>query len=152
LTQLGRGDLDVAGVGERGLDERARLVVGAAVVRSDPADEIGLGLVGDHLDHVGEVLALGGELSDLGGDDLADGDPTTSIPTRSSGSPTRARWYVDDLLYETADLPAGATWVCDHPFFVIPNVAVGGDWPGPRDDTTQFPQTMKVDYVRVYAR
>jgi hypothetical protein len=31
-------------------------------------------------------------------------------------------------------------------------VAVGGNWPGAPDDTTRFPQTMLVDYVRIYTR
>jgi beta-glucanase (GH16 family) len=65
------------------------------------------------------------------------------------------RFYVDGNLYETrtpADLPPGTKWVFDHPFFIILNVAVGGDWPGSPDDTTVFPQTMAVDYVRVYTR
>ncbi|HEX6717425.1 MAG TPA: hypothetical protein VF088_09955, partial [Pyrinomonadaceae bacterium] len=43
-------------------------------------------------------------------------------------------------------------WVFDHPFFLILNVAVGGTWPGSPDATTVFPQTMLVDYVRVYQR
>ena len=67
--------------------------------------------------------------------------------------PSAVRWYVDGVLYETrtpADLPPGQTWVFDHPFFIILNVAVGGDWPGPPDSGTTFPQTMRVDYVRVY--
>lgn len=62
------------------------------------------------------------------------------------------RWYVD--VYETrtpADLPQGTTWVYDHPFFILLNVAVGGQWPGNPDSTTTFPQQMIVDYVRVYA-
>ncbi len=65
------------------------------------------------------------------------------------------RFYVDGNLYETrtpADLPTGKTWVFDHPFFILLNVAVGGDWPGNPDNTTVFPQTMLVDYVRVYAK
>jgi beta-glucanase (GH16 family) len=65
------------------------------------------------------------------------------------------RFYVDDHLYETrtpADVPAKAKWVYDHPFFILLNVAVGGQWPGSPDGTTMFPQTMTVDYVRVYAR
>ncbi|GEK20480.1 discoidin domain-containing protein [Cellulomonas xylanilytica] len=41
-------------------------------------------------------------------------------------------------------------WVFDHPFYVILNLAVGGDWPGPVDATTPFPSRMLVDYVRVY--
>lgn len=65
------------------------------------------------------------------------------------------RWYVDGNLYQTrtpSDLPAGTQWVYDHPFFLLLNVAVGGAWPGNPDATTVFPQTMLVDYVRVYRR
>ncbi|ADV84814.1 glycoside hydrolase family 16 protein [Terriglobus saanensis] len=40
----------------------------------------------------------------------------------------------------------------DQPFFMILNLAVGGDWPGPPDASTQFPLRMLVDYVRVYAK
>jgi beta-glucanase (GH16 family) len=61
------------------------------------------------------------------------------------------RWYVDDSLYSTktpADIK-GNTWVFDHPFFIILNLAVGGDWPGAPDGTTVFPQKMRVDYVHV---
>jgi beta-glucanase (GH16 family) len=69
--------------------------------------------------------------------------------------PKEIRFYVDGHLYETrtpADLPAGAHWVFDHPFFLILNVAVGGKWPGNPDASTKFPQQMLVDYVRVYSR
>lgn len=38
----------------------------------------------------------------------------------------------------------------NNDFFFIFNVAVGGDWPGSPDGTTQFPQRMIVDYVRVF--
>ncbi|MDT8067683.1 MAG: glycoside hydrolase family 16 protein [Terriglobia bacterium] len=67
--------------------------------------------------------------------------------------PAAIRFYVDDHLYETrtpADLPAGEKWVFDHPFSIILNLAVGGNLPGSPDATTQFPQSMLVDYVRVY--
>jgi len=69
--------------------------------------------------------------------------------------PQQIRFYVDDVLYETrspSDLPAGTKWVYDHPFFVLLNLAVGGKLPGSPDSTTQFPQKMLVDYVRVYQR
>jgi beta-glucanase (GH16 family) len=67
--------------------------------------------------------------------------------------PNAIRFYVDKDLYATrtpADLPKGAKWVYDHPFFLLLNVAVGGGWPGNPDATSVFPQTMLVDYVRVY--
>ena len=41
-------------------------------------------------------------------------------------------------------------WVYDHPFFLILNNAVGGDWPGPPGPGTQLPQNMVIDYVRVF--
>ena len=69
--------------------------------------------------------------------------------------PNVIRFYVDGSLYKTrtpSDLPAGTTWVFDHPFYIILNLAVGGNLPGAPDATTQFPQSMLVDYVRVYAR
>ncbi len=62
-------------------------------------------------------------------------------------------WSVDDQNYLTlspSDLPSGAPWVFNHDFFIILNVAVGGYYVGDPDESTTFPQTMLVDYVRVY--
>ncbi len=44
----------------------------------------------------------------------------------------------------------GQNWVYDQPFYMILNLAVGGEWPGNPDSSTQFPATMLVDYVRVW--
>jgi beta-glucanase (GH16 family) len=69
--------------------------------------------------------------------------------------PDTVRFYVDSDLYATfrsSDWPAGGKWVFDHPFFIILNLAVGGDWPGNPNAYTKFPQTMLVDYVRVYTK
>jgi beta-glucanase (GH16 family) len=68
--------------------------------------------------------------------------------------PNVVRFYLDTTKYLTltsADI-GGNPWVFDHPFFMILNLAVGGSWPGDPDQTTVFPQTMWVDYVRVYTR
>jgi len=60
--------------------------------------------------------------------------------------------YVDDQLYVTVTAADAGT--ANYPFnadqFFIFNVAVGGQWPGPPDATTPFPQRMFVDYVRVF--
>jgi beta-glucanase (GH16 family) len=69
--------------------------------------------------------------------------------------PEEIRFYVDGHLYEThtpSDLPPNARWPFDHPFYLILNVAVGGNWPGSPDASTKFPPQMLVDYVRVYSR
>jgi beta-glucanase (GH16 family) len=68
-------------------------------------------------------------------------------------APQRIDFLVDGQSYQAvtpASLPAGTKWVYDHPFFLILNMAVGGRWPGNPDKTTVFPQSMLVDYVRVY--
>ncbi len=67
-------------------------------------------------------------------------------------APQSVSFFVDGVSYKTvtpASLPSGASWVFDNPFFLILNVAVGGNFPGSPDGTTQFPQEMIVDYVRV---
>ncbi len=66
--------------------------------------------------------------------------------------PDLIEWYVDDILYHTA-VPADVApneWVFNDPIFLILNVAVGGNFGGPVGDDTTFPQSMVVDYVRVY--
>jgi len=66
--------------------------------------------------------------------------------------PGYINFYVDDALYHTIT-PEDVTgeWVFDNgPFYILLNVAVGGAFDGPPNDETVFPQTMVVDYVRVY--
>lgn len=68
--------------------------------------------------------------------------------------PTEIRWYVDGELYQTRTAWSSGAAVYpapfDQPFHLLLNVAVGGIWPGYPDASTQFPQRMLVDYVRVY--
>ncbi len=65
------------------------------------------------------------------------------------------RWYVDDVMYaaQNAWSSSGAPYPApfDQPFYILLNVAVGGNWPGSPDAGTVFPVTMEVDYVRVYS-
>ncbi|HVE58862.1 MAG TPA: glycoside hydrolase family 16 protein, partial [Pyrinomonadaceae bacterium] len=70
-------------------------------------------------------------------------------------SENKISFYVDGIHYKTitpTDLPTGTKWVYDHPFFIILNFAVGGPWGGNPDGTSVFPNTMIIDYVRVYKR
>ena len=68
--------------------------------------------------------------------------------------PGEIRWFLDGIQFatqsnwctESAPFPAPF----DQSFFIILNVAVGGTWPGPPNDSTTFPQRMEVDYIRVY--
>ncbi|HLP65469.1 glycoside hydrolase family 16 protein [Flavobacterium sp.] len=60
-------------------------------------------------------------------------------------------YYIDDVLYNQItpeDVPG--EWVFNKPFYIILNMAVGGNLPGSPNGDTTFPQTMLVDYVRIY--
>jgi beta-glucanase (GH16 family) len=67
---------------------------------------------------------------------------------------TEIRWYVDDVMYAMRNnwFSTGGPFPApfDHPFYIIFNVAVGGNLPGAPDASTVFPVTMEVDWVRVY--
>jgi len=62
------------------------------------------------------------------------------------------RWYVDGIQYHEGNISGGinGTQEFQNPFFIILNVAVGGNFLGNPDGSTVFPQQMKVDWVRVY--
>ncbi len=71
--------------------------------------------------------------------------------------PNFINFYVDDVLYNQItpedvdeETDGEGVWVFNKPFFILVNVAVGGTFVGPPNAETQFPQTMIVDYVRVY--
>jgi len=67
-------------------------------------------------------------------------------------SQNKVQYFVDGNLYlsRTANDVGTNTWPYNQPFFFITNVAVGGTFVGSPDATTSFPQTMKIDYIRVY--
>ncbi len=68
------------------------------------------------------------------------------------------RWYVDGILYQT--LGEGDWNTSGHPFpapfdqrfHLLVNLAVGGNWPGSPDASTDFPQELVLEYIRVYQR
>ncbi|MEP0007571.1 MAG: glycoside hydrolase family 16 protein [Balneola sp.] len=64
-------------------------------------------------------------------------------------------FYLDGFLHHTVTKEqienAGNEWVYNDPFFVILNVAVGGNYVGSPNQSTRFPQSMTIDYVRIYS-
>ena len=64
---------------------------------------------------------------------------------------TFINFYVDDVLYNQItpeDMPD--SWVFNKQFYILINLAVGGNYVGSPNENTVFPQTMYVDWVRVY--
>ena len=67
----------------------------------------------------------------------------------------KIEWYVDDEKYFTYENNGDgwSAWPFDHPFHLILNIAIGGDWGGAEGiEDSIFPQTMEIDYVRVYKK
>lgn len=65
----------------------------------------------------------------------------------------KIQFFVDGKLYKTItsnNIPEGKKWVFNDPFFMILNLAIGGNWGGKPNDKTIFPGVMQIDYVRVY--
>jgi beta-glucanase (GH16 family) len=65
----------------------------------------------------------------------------------------RIRFILDGYVYQTitpTDLPTGAAWPFKHPYFLLMDLAVGGEWAGSPNSTTPFPDMMTVDWVRVW--
>jgi beta-glucanase (GH16 family) len=60
------------------------------------------------------------------------------------------RFLRDDIQYHDINISGGALSAFQNDFFLILNIAVGGTWPGSPNQNTLFPQTMAVDYVRVF--
>jgi beta-glucanase (GH16 family) len=62
-------------------------------------------------------------------------------------SPEKITWFVDGVerSHSTQTVP-------HEKFYVLVNLAVGGDWPGAPDEKTRFPAAFEVDYVRVYEK
>ncbi len=98
-----------------------------------------------HWDNNGEAAQYGESYS-LPSGILADDFHVYSVEWNSQ----EIRAYIDDIEYFVIDITPAELSEFHNNFFIILNLAVGGTWPGPPNASTTFPQTMQVDYVRVY--
>lgn len=160
--------LDTAGKVERAygrFEARIRIPTGQGIwpafwLLGNDLDTVGWPASGeiDVMEHIGSepdriVGYLHGPGHDVGGghtlpqgEAFADDFRTYAV----EWTPQRITWFVDDVeFHSAARSDVGGTWVYDHPFFVVLNVAVGGSWPGAPDASTSFPQRMVVDHVRI---
>jgi beta-glucanase (GH16 family) len=63
-------------------------------------------------------------------------------------------WFLDSTKYHEVDIRNNSnnTEEFHKPFFILLNLAIGGDWPGQKIDNSKLPARMYVDYVRVYRK
>ena len=98
-----------------------------------------------HWEHDGEHAQYGESYS-LPSGILADAYHVYSVEWNSQ----EIKGFIDDTQYFTADITPSQLSEFHNNFFIILNVAVGGNWPGEPNASTTFPQTLEIDYVRVY--
>ncbi|HVV55509.1 MAG TPA: glycoside hydrolase family 16 protein, partial [Mucilaginibacter sp.] len=103
----------------------------------------------DIMEHINTDSLIHGSLHWNGGNTS---QQTASTPTgyhvyAVEWDTNQVRFYVDDNLYDTENITSVQAF--HLPFFIILNVAVGGNWPGPVNNSV-LPGSMYVDYVRVY--
>jgi beta-glucanase (GH16 family) len=104
----------------------------------------------DIMEHINQDSLIHGSLHWNGGNTS---QPTTSTPSNYhvyavEWDANEVRFYVDSTKYDTEQTSAVPAF--QLPFFIILNVAAGGNWPGQTIDNSKLPISMYVDYVRVY--
>ena len=113
----------------------------------------------DVMEHINSTNTIYGTIHWNSGGGAAQYGLTTSIPSPDDyhiyaieWDQSSIRWYVDTTLYCTANIANNInnTGAFQLPFFILFNMAVGGDFPGQAIDASVFPASMYVDYVRVY--
>lgn len=98
--------------------------------------------------HDGESNASHGGSTATSGDNLSEAYHVFSIVWDE----TKITWYLDNQQYFQSSITNNNQSEFHAEFYLILNVAVGGNWPGNPDATTLFPQQMRVDYVRVFQK
>jgi beta-glucanase (GH16 family) len=128
----------------------------AASGEIDVVEAVNLGGTGDN--NVYGTIHYGGEFpanQSSSNEYLVPTDATAEFHTYAlEWDAAEMRWYVDGFLYSAqnswsttaADFPAPF----DERFYILFNVAVGGNFPGAPTAATEFPVSMEADYVRVY--
>lgn len=100
-----------------------------------------------HWNHENTHAQFGNSHHLSGGDTLANGFHVYSIVWTENS----LQWYIDGIQYHAMTLDESLGLAAFRKeFFIIVNVAVGGNWPGSPNTNTQFPQYLAVDYIRVF--
>jgi beta-glucanase (GH16 family) len=92
----------------------------------------------------------------MSGEDLSEGQDRKVVDLSEDWhdfavdwSPQAIVWYLDGKEQWRVDDPR---IISKEPMYLIINLAVGGDWPGPPDEATKFPARLEIDHVRIWRR
>ncbi len=113
----------------------------------------------DIMEYVNDDPTLHGTMHWANNDDLSSYGGTTTIKKLNDyhiysieWDSASIKWFVDGKKYWEGSIADNIhqTDAFHRPFYILLNMAVGGGWPGDPDASTNLPDTMYVDYVRVY--
>ena len=111
----------------------------------------------DIMEHINADSLIYGTIHWDNNGHVQDGDKTSSSPSgyhvySVEWNASVIKWFVDSVEYNEANISGSSTDEFHHPFFILINFAVGGDWPGQTINDSLLPAKMYVDYVRVYQK
>ena len=113
----------------------------------------------DIMEHINNEDILYGTLHWHNEEHVSDGTKTTCSVSEYHNYAVEwdkdiIRWFLDGIQYHEVSIQdsVNSTGEFHKPFYIILNLAIGGNWPKNPDETTQFPGTVFVDYVRVYQK
>ena len=113
----------------------------------------------DIMEHINTDSLMYGTLHWDNNGHVQSGDTLTSTPSDYhiygiEWDSASIRWYLDGVKYHEVNILNGinSTDEFHHPFYLLLNLALGGDWPGQTIDDSKIPAKMYVDYVRVYKK
>lgn len=111
----------------------------------------------DVMEHINNEMAIHGTAHWNNGGHVYNGNSAVVNPTSYQvysieWNSTEIRWFLNGNQYHYLSIANNvqSTEEFHFPFYLILNLAVGGNWPGYPDATTTFPTQLDIDYVRVY--
>jgi beta-glucanase (GH16 family) len=113
----------------------------------------------DIMEHINKDSIFYGTLHWVNNEKVSSGNQMTAIPEdyhvySIEWTADAIDWYIDDTKFHSVNIKdsINSTEEFHKPFFILLNLAIGGNWPGQIIDTTKIPAKMFVDYVRVYQK
>ena len=111
----------------------------------------------DIMEHINADSIIYGTIHWDNNGHVQDGGNTTSSPSgyhvySVEWDAYSINWLIDSVRYHTSNITGSGADEFHLPFFILFNLAVGGNWPGQVVDDNLFPAKMYVDYVRVYQK
>lgn len=113
----------------------------------------------DIMEHINADSIFYGTLHWVNNEKVSSGNQTISPPEEYhvysiEWDADAISWFLDGIKFHSVEIKnnINSTEEFHKPFFVLLNLAIGGNWPGQTIDQSKLPAGMLVDYVKVYQK